>query len=197
MKAKKDYNGEYLGMRGILNNISFKRISSNKIIQELDGLRFVAILSVFLLHLRGIWLSKTENSYDLTLFDWILDSSIQLGGSGVQLFFVISGFILALPWMKKYENHQPAPKLSNFYFKRLTRLEPPYIISSLMFFLMLIIMERQNLQSLFEHLMATLLYVHNWIYGYSSPINKAAWSLEIEIQFYLLVPFLIPVLHRL
>jgi peptidoglycan/LPS O-acetylase OafA/YrhL len=38
------------------------------------------------------------------------------------------------------------------------------------------------------HLMASLFYVHNLVYNHFSIINPPAWSLEIEIQFYLLAP---------
>src|SRR5438552_18853990 len=35
-----------------------------------------------------------------------------------------------------------------------------------------------------------MLYSHNWIYGSFSKVNPVAWSLEIEVQFYLAAPFL-------
>ena len=42
--------------------------------------------------------------------------------------------------------------------------------------------------SLWPNLIASLLYQHNLIYGHGSAINGVAWSLEVEVQFYLLAP---------
>lgn len=44
---------------------------------------------------------------------------------------------------------------------------------------------------LFPHLLASLAYVHEWVYRAGSVINNNAWSLEIEVQFYVLVPLLL------
>jgi peptidoglycan/LPS O-acetylase OafA/YrhL len=46
------------------------------------------------------------------------------------------------------------------------------------------------------HFWATIFYVHNFVFGYGSKINVASWSLEIEVQFYLLVPFLLPLIFK-
>ena len=43
---------------------------------------------------------------------------------------------------------------------------------------------------LLPHLLASLGYVHNIVYGVPSTINVVAWSLEIEVQFYILAPAL-------
>src|SRR5207245_6595931 len=48
----------------------------------------------------------------------------------------------------------------------------------------------KNTINLFPHLAASCFYLHNLIYGSSSPVIGVAWSLEIEVQFYLLVPVL-------
>ena len=43
---------------------------------------------------------------------------------------------------------------------------------------------------LWPHLLASLAYVHNLVYGVGSAVNIVAWSLEVEVQFYLLAPLL-------
>jgi peptidoglycan/LPS O-acetylase OafA/YrhL len=55
---------------------------------------------------------------------------------------------------------------------------------------MKVIVQNMGFAELLPHLGASLLYVHNIIYNESSWIAGVAWSLEIEIQFYLLAPFL-------
>lgn len=58
------------------------------------------------------------------------------------------------------------------------------------FFALLPLMGKGSYLEIFPNLLASLAYVHNAIYQAGSIINNNAWSLEVEIQFYLLVPLL-------
>jgi peptidoglycan/LPS O-acetylase OafA/YrhL len=163
--------------------------SSGRFIPEIDGLRFVAILTVYLYHLSEYLRVKSPPSGadpSSTLMARILGH----GGNGVQLFFVISGFVLALPFASHYLRKTKAVSLRAYFLRRLTRLEPPYALSMVLFFIMLIVYVGESPSALLPHLAASLVYLHNVIYGYMSSINGVAWSLEVEIQFYILVPLL-------
>ena len=118
------------------------------------------------------------------------------GHFGVNLFFAISGFILALPFAKRAFEQRPAPNLKAYYLRRVTRIEPPYIICLAIFFIGSVTWATwtrrgQTILSLCQHLLASLVYSHNLIFGEHSRINSVTWSLEIEIQFYVLVPLLV------
>jgi peptidoglycan/LPS O-acetylase OafA/YrhL len=174
--------------------------SSGELIPEIDGLRFLAIASVLFHHLMSIYLHRSGRSGGAvhSQLDWVAASSqswlVQLcydGHIGVNLFFAISGFILALPFAKRSFADLPAPSLKNYYLRRVTRIEPPYAICLLLFFLYQWQIFERELEFLLPHLWASLFYAHNLIYGAHSVINSVAWSLEIEIQFYLLVPVLV------
>jgi peptidoglycan/LPS O-acetylase OafA/YrhL len=116
------------------------------------------------------------------------------GHFGVNLFFVISGFILALPFAKRAFNQLPAPDLTSdlkrYYLRRVTRIEPPYLLSLIVIFLIHWEQRGDGLQFI-PNLIASLFYSHGLAYGRESLINGVTWSLEIEIQFYLLVPLLV------
>ena len=58
---------------------------------------------------------------------------LEHGNYGVQLFFVISGFVLALPFASHYLCQTRAVSLRAYFLRRLTRLEPPYVLSMLLF----------------------------------------------------------------
>ena len=75
-------------------------------------------------------------------------------------------------------------------------MEPPYLLVMVFLFVMKIIIQKQNFAGLLPHLGATLSYLHMTIYNEMSRITPITWSLEIEIQFYLLAPFL-AVIYRL
>ncbi len=113
---------------------------------------------------------------------------------GVQLFFVISGFILGLPFARHFYEGTERPKLKAYYWRRLTRIEPPLIINLTISLGLLLLVKKGTFAELQPHYLASLTYTHNLLYGRMSAINFVTWSLEIEAQFYLLAPLLVGVL---
>jgi peptidoglycan/LPS O-acetylase OafA/YrhL len=113
---------------------------------------------------------------------------------GVPLFFAVSGFILGLPFAKFYINNGKQINLKNYFIRRLTRLEPPYIIVlTLLFFGYTLFFKIIPLDLGLKSYLASLFYAHNFFFAGIElyPIlNPNLWSLEIEIQFYVLVPLL-------
>lgn len=157
---------------------------------EIDGLRFVAILPVVLQHLLERFYRYTQVDKPAALFDDQLAFFISRGTVGVFLFFAISGFVLALPFAKSVLNDKPHVPLKQYYLRRLTRIEPPYLIWMTVFALVLLVKGTYLLPELFQHWLATVTYTHNLIFHDYTRINPVAWSLEVEIQFYLVAPFL-------
>ncbi len=114
----------------------------------------------------------------------------QILNIGVPLFFVISGFILSLPFAEAHRKFKKPVALKKYFWRRVTRLEPPYILCLLLFFILKIAASKGTAAGLFPNLIASIFYVHNPIFGRPSDIDFVAWSLEIEIQFYILAPVL-------
>jgi len=162
--------------------------SGSRFIPEIDGLRFLAIFPVVIMHFTER-LSRA-NSTDLTNFDQKIVHLLSNGHVGVYLFFAISGFILALPFGNQKLNNNGSLPLSKYYLRRLTRLEPPYLIVMTLLLLALVIVKKEDFYNLIPHFIASIFYVHRFIYGTWSPINPPAWTLEIEVQFYAIAPFL-------
>ena len=171
--------------------LGFRRVTaSTAYIPEVDGFRFVALTCVLIFHLAGDVLRHSPPSYRLTLDeDWFFWLTQRLN-FGVQLFFVVSGFVLALPFATRYLLQGPPVSLRRYLLRRVTRLEPPYIVALLLFFCLKLIGARGSAPTLLPHFWASVGYVHNLVYGVPSDINFVAWSLEIEVQFYLLAPLL-------
>jgi peptidoglycan/LPS O-acetylase OafA/YrhL len=167
---------------------SLQRVTTGgRFIPEIDGLRFVAISSVVLFHLQWLLASRVGV---LVVPDSLLTQSIGHGARGVPLFFILSGFVLGLPFAAHYLKGLPKVGLGRYFLRRLTRLEPPYVLSMLICCALLVTLTQLTARSVLPHLGASLVYIHNVLYGKTSLVNGVAWSLEIEIQFYCLVPFL-------
>lgn len=169
--------------------MNFRRItSSGHFIPQVDGCRFVAIAIVVLYHLDGY--RHGFHSGLVRPFD--------LGFRGVHLFFVLSGFILGLPFARHHLCGDPVVDLKKYFLRRVTRLEPPYVVSTLILFALVQVIHLSAAHGDvgLAHLFATLTYTHNIVYGTMSTINGVAWSLEVEIQFYCLMP-LLAMLYRL
>ena len=165
----------------------FKRVTSTgNYIPEIDGLRFLAISWIFVYHLND-YLIKTFPVGKADIFQRILSN----GHLGVELFFIISGFVLSLPFANYHLKKGKKVQLKQYFLRRLTRLEPPYFLIMIFLFFFKIATTVYIAGELTPHLLASLFYVHNIVYPDMLPIiNPVAWSLEIEIQFYILMPLL-------
>lgn len=173
----------------------FRRVTtSGRFIPEVDGLRFFAIALVFFFHIYGRVLVGSGGRIDPPTPGDLLVSVVNWGGSGVLLFFVISGFILGLPFAEHYLGDRPPVSLKAYFKRRLLRLEPPYIICILLMFTVATLIAHGGRAEIVRHFLATLTYTHNVIYGVASTLNPVAWTLEVEVQFYLLAPLLMKTL---
>jgi peptidoglycan/LPS O-acetylase OafA/YrhL len=160
--------------------------SAGPYIPALDGLRWLAMALVFLQHFQLAIVATTVDravSPDpglRTLYDLRV---------GVELFFVISGFILGVPFVEERVLGARRVDLRAYFLRRLTRIEPPYAIALAIFTAAWLLVGRDPSITL-RHALASLFYVHNLVYGAFHPqaINMVTWSLEIEVQFYVLAP---------
>src|ERR1035437_4805455 len=164
-------------------------LSDNKHIPSLNLLRGIAALSVCCFHILP---DGCDN-------DQLIKSIFRKGYLGLDLFFVISGFII--PY-SMYQNNYSIGKFHKFILKRSLRIEPPYIISFLLIICMRIV--HVNIHN-WQHGQDNWVYTHNWkqfglhffylnqYFGYEA-YNVVYWTLAIEFQFYILMGFLFPLI---
>jgi peptidoglycan/LPS O-acetylase OafA/YrhL len=146
---------------------------------DIDGLRAIAVLAVVIFHL-GV-------------------PGFEGGYIGVDVFFVISGFLITSILKNKYEAHNFS--LSDFYFRRIRRLIPPLIATVMATFIAAaLIMTPQDMIRFSRSTVASLFSVSNIAFyleaGYWDTASKLkpllhTWSLGVEEQFYLFWPLLI------
>jgi peptidoglycan/LPS O-acetylase OafA/YrhL len=151
-----------------------------KYIKQLDSIRAIAVLLVIIWH----WIPRTT-----------IISKLHTGGLGVDIFFVLSGFLITqilLDNRNKAENLQASRKnvLKNFYVRRVLRIFPIYYLTILV---ILLLNHRLSLFVTKSEIWADLTYTNNF-YAYFKKLWPVAsphfWSLAVEEQFYLLWPLL-------
>ena len=98
-------------------------------IRAIEGLRGVAVLWVVVFHYVVV---RSEHFRD-PFIDWI-DASyppqvvVRYGFLGVDLFFLIPGFLLVLPWFKHAAEGRDRPSARTFYWRRVRRIVPAYYV---------------------------------------------------------------------
>ena len=160
-------------------------------IPELDGLRAVAILLVFLVHVR--WLVPTLN---FPIF--LVQTYLGLGWVGVDLFFVLSGFLITGILL---DTRETTNYFSGFYARRTLRIFPLYY--SVLIAVISIGMW-SNISAISETLPLPadrwlyFTYLTNWLGLWKAHwgpdyVNFLAhfWSLAVEEQFYLIWPLMV------
>lgn len=171
---------------------TFRRTTSSKnFIPEIDGLRFIAIITVVIFHFHFLFSKEVAGIVTMDIEEagitsagwWLVRLDL-----GVKVFFAISGFILSIPFFNQYWFGGKKVNISEYFIRRLTRLEPPFIIAVTGFLIVHLVMLRASSSEYFPHYLATLFYVHSLVYDSYSIINPVTWSLEAEVQFYLLIP---------
>jgi peptidoglycan/LPS O-acetylase OafA/YrhL len=172
-----------------------RETSSTEFIPVIDGLRFLAIAMVVLYH-TNLFIQEKSSSLNFAESAYYPSANILVfGHQGVELFFVISGFILAMPFMRqRFGLTEREFSLKRYFLRRLTRLEPPYIVSTLLLFLILalVIKDKYPISDLAASLFTSFFYLNNIVFpDEPARINSVTWSLEIEVQFYILAPFLV------
>ena len=176
-----------------------RKTSSGRYVPEIDGLRCLAIVLVVLYHSHIFFRSGAEpvDAQTLaheswgTILTYLPNFIIAKGWFGVQIFFVISGMVLAIPFANQHFAGSEAPELRSYFKRRLIRIEVPYLLTLSFFFLSAVLWEGKSFSEMIPHYLAGLLYSHTIFFdGALNPLLSVAWTLEIEIQFYLLAPFL-------
>jgi peptidoglycan/LPS O-acetylase OafA/YrhL len=156
-------------------------------IESLTGIRFYAAMAVFFSHLTlfgaGLGWHGGTGAHFLE----------NLGGLGVSVFFVLSGAMMVLNYVKSV-HHQTADKVVTpwqFWQARVARIYPAYFVSYI--FLLPLAMWQQAPNFTWGNLLANLTFVG--LINLEMPaLNPPAWSILAEVLFYLVFPLLLPLL---
>lgn len=150
---------------------------------EIDGLRALAVLAVLLFH----------------AFPTICTG----GYIGVDIFFVISGFVISRTYLLSLIDRKLS--LRYFYIRRVRRLAPAYtLVLGFSLLIAFFLLDPKLLNNYAKSLVSQPFYAQNFVFWYQGDYFEAAttkpllhtWSLAIEEQFYLLFGLMILFLRR-
>jgi peptidoglycan/LPS O-acetylase OafA/YrhL len=174
-------------------------------IRAVEGLRGVAVLWVVLFHYLVLREGKFADPFvDAILAFRPLHVLVRNGYLGVDLFFLITGFLLTLPWFKHALEGKPVPSTRGFYWRRVRRIVPAYYVhlAFLAIVCLPVLVGWRFVKAEWGFVLANLA-AHATFLHYTSPltsasfsINGALWTLAVEFQYYLLLPFLAPLFVR-
>ena len=163
---------------------------------QIDGLRGIATIIVVLFHYFN---NSYSNNFELNLFERVISKITSFGWSGVNLFFVISGYLIGTILLK---NKNSTNYFSTFYARRFLRIVPLYFIFLIVFIFFNSLFKDSSL-ILFEKPIPVwqyFLFVQNFSMSHLGHFGPNAltpsWSLAIEEQFYLIAPIMVFFLRK-
>ncbi|NEM05920.1 acyltransferase family protein [Geodermatophilus normandii] len=151
----------------------------------LTGLRAVAALMVFFVHVRGLQPARVQPEWSAVF---------GVGGAGVSFFFVLSGFVLAWTW------GPVPPRIRDFYRRRAARVLPnhlvTWILGALLTLLAIVALGGGRPRASILAFLLGIPLLQAWVPVDLPGINGPAWTLSCEAFFYALLPFLVVPLRR-
>lgn len=152
---------------------------------SLDGLRGLAILLVLLHNFDVLDLGSAR-----TLGSVLVKEFFYIGWIGVQLFFVLSGFLITRGLLATQDRPD---YFGSFFLKRVLRIFPLYYLALLVFLVLLPATGWVEQRTLQHSSLWLWFYLSNWTTPYEptgGPLPHF-WSLAVEEQFYLVWPLLL------
>ena len=171
-------------------------------VRGLTGLRGIAALMVFWAHVKE-QLQTYDMGFELPV---LLERLLFSGGRQVDVFFVLSGFVMTLVYRSWFDGPPAGASYATFMRRRMARIYPLHL-----FFLLLVLgatvlvqlmelklrhgLERFSYDTLLQH----VFLIHAWGPFMSAPgtWNPPSWTISIEFLTYLLFPLVIWMMQRL
>ena len=158
-------------------------VQPTKFFPALEGLRGIAIIAVIIYH---------NFPYGDSLFGWL----------GVDLFFVLSGFLITSILFKSVNVDTPSAYFKKFYIRRALRIFPLYylFLFAFLFLLPALGIFNNEVSEYQEDKFWFIFYGQNWLFTNNFPETSHClnhfWSLAVEEQYYIFWPIIIILLRK-
>ena len=148
-----------------------------------DGMRAITMLNVVLFHCLFGFTKMYDNEKNYQFVDNLpgyLNWVWQVRGS--DCLFLVSGFLMGITLIREYQRDSSI-NVMRFYKRRVMRIYPLFVVALLIY--MMVDFDR-NIQ----YLWSNLLFITNFSPEYRN-IVPVGWSLAVQMQFYLISPFIV------
>jgi exopolysaccharide production protein ExoZ len=150
---------------GISEQLSPTEVNSKPVLQSLQCWRAYGAVAVLLYHIN----CSLVEIFHLKIFE----STLGVGWSGVDVFFVLSGFVI-------YSSTDEKSRISSYLFKRFSRIYPIYWLTVFPFFVLSLLLKTKHAHDPVSLIGSCLL-----VFGHES-YNGVSWTLSYEVYFYFL-----------
>jgi peptidoglycan/LPS O-acetylase OafA/YrhL len=162
----------------------------------IDALRGFACLWVIAVHAHGAWITNPDDVSKLS-WQYPLLSFWGLGMKGVDLFIVLSGFCLSWPIFRTDGSVDVSRVGKVFFIRRFWRIIPIYYTA----LLLAVVLLNSGLPKFAPYtsildVVPSLIGIQNVFTTFAGRINGSLWSIALELQLYVLFPFVIRMIAR-
>ena len=173
--------------------------SSSRFFQKgLTGFRALAALWVMVFHFNAV-VGPKRLIIDLAGYPIKVTPLVTCGWVGIDLFFVLSGFLLTTHLLEVYTPERERAVFADYFKARMLRVFPAYWFQ-LAVLLFIALYTTAAWPNWWKHLPLHMFMLHNFLGEESQAINAVYWTLPVEFGFYICLPFIfkfiLPTLRR-
>lgn len=158
-----------------------------KYIKVLDGIRALSIIII-------VWFHIWQQSWLIPYVGKIsLDFIPRFGFLLVDMMILLSSVCLFIPYARSKIYGEEIPSTKKFYIKRIARIFPSYYLSMIIALIFIIILKDNWFNPFFiKDTIMHLFFVQNWSIDtlLSNNYMVVLWTVALEVQFYLIYPFI-------
>lgn len=171
---------------GDVDQGGLEAVSTRDRIPSLTGIRALAALLVV-----GTHAAYTTGKYTHG-YTGLLLSRMEIG---VPIFFVLSGFLLFIPWVRAAQAGTHAPSLRRYGWHRIRRIMPAYVVAVLGAFVLYHFHNAgpnpgHSWYGLLRNLTLTQIYTDDYMFAHIHQGLTQMWSLAVEVSFYVALPII-------
>jgi peptidoglycan/LPS O-acetylase OafA/YrhL len=166
---------------GKASHYAYSRFREADFFGSLDGLRAISVVGV-------IWIHSWVDTPYYPRLEAI--PVLRQGSFGVQVFFIISGFLITTLLLRERERFGKI-SICDFYIRRILRIWPLYYATLGLYVVLVLLLEPESRRRTFVHYLPSFLtYTYTWFISPKWPVGNfhLAWTLATEEQFYAFWP---------
>lgn len=159
--------------------------ANKKEIRSLTGIRGIAALVVAIHHfISKYYIDYFEQKASHSWVGYVQFNYANHGYLMVEMFFILSGFVLALSYDKRFSDKISLREYKQFMIKRFNRVYPLYFFSTIVYFFVF----NSDKVKEFDVLLINFLFLELW-FPKEFSLNNVSWSLCAEWFLYVIFPF--------